>query len=290
MSRRILGISPNTALAALWMTGALASFMAMAISVRELSDSLHTFEILVLRSIIGLVVVYAAVRLSRHGTLRSHQPRWQLRRNVVHFFGQAGWTYGLGVLPLAVVFTLEFTVPAWTALLAVLFLGERFSRSRAVSVAGGIIGVLIILRPDTALPDAAALIVLGAAMAYAGAHTMTKQLTHTDGALAILFWMSAIQLPLGLVANAAFGAWVMPTLGDAPWVMVVGLAALSAHYCMTRALKLADATIVMPLDFVRLPLIVLVGWAFYGEMLRIEVAIGASIIIASLLYTLRRER
>jgi len=134
------------------------------------------------------------------------------------------------------------------------------------------------------------LVVLGAAVAYAGAHTMTKQLTHTDGALAILFWMSAIQLPIGLAANAAFGAWVMPTLADAPWVLMVGLAALSAHFCMTRALKLADATIVMPLDFIRLPLIVLVGWAFYGEMLRIEVAIGASIIIASLLYTLRRER
>ncbi len=288
-TRRVLGLSPTTALAALWMTGALASFMTMAISVRELSDTLHTFEILVLRSIIGLAVVFMAVTLSRDGTFRSHQPRWQLRRNLVHFLGQAGWTYGLGVLPLAVVFTLEFTVPAWTALLAVLFLGERFSRSRGVSVVGGIIGVLVILRPDSALPDAAALVVLGAAMAYAGAHTMTKQLTRTDSALAILFWMSAVQLPLGLGANAAFGAWVMPTLGDLPWVLAVGLAALGAHFCMTRALKLADVTIVMPLDFIRLPLIVLVGWAFYGEMLRIEVAIGASIIVASLLYALRRE-
>ncbi|MDP7539145.1 MAG: DMT family transporter [Alphaproteobacteria bacterium] len=289
-SRRILGILPTTALAALWMCGTVASFMAMAISVRELSDTLHTFEILTLRSIIGLIVVYLVVTLSREGTLRSRQPRWQLRRNLLHFFGQAGWTYGLSVLPLAVVFTLEFTVPAWTALLAVLFLGERFSRSRGVSVAGGIIGVLVILRPDTAMPDAAALVVLGAAVAYAGAHTMTKQLTRTDGALAILFWMSAIQLPLGLGANAAFGTWVMPTTGDLPWVLMVGLAALSAHFCMTRALRLADATIVMPLDFIRLPLIVLVGWAFYGEALRLEVAIGASVIIVSLLYALRRER
>jgi drug/metabolite transporter (DMT)-like permease len=134
------------------------------------------------------------------------------------------------------------------------------------------------------------LIVLGAAIAYAGAHTMTKQLTRTDGSLAILFWMSVIQLPLALGFIAFGDGWRMPAAADWPWIALVGFAALTAHFCMARALSVADAIVVMPLDFARLPLIALVGMLLYGEVVTIEVGIGAAIIAASLMYALRRER
>jgi len=278
--------------AALWMCGTLVSFSAMAVAIRELSASQGTFQILAWRSIVGLAVLVPVALLRGRGLLATRQLRWQVRRNLVHFLGQAGWTYGIAVLPLTVVFTLEFTMPAWTALLAVLFLGERLSRGRALAIAGGIAGVVVILRPDVALPDPAALIVLAAAMAYAAAHTMTKQLTRSDGALAILFWMSAIQLPLGAgVALAlAGGDWPLPGWVAAPWIALVGLAALAAHFCLARALKLADATVVMPLDFLRLPLIAGVGAVLYGEAPTPAVALGAAIIVLSLAFALRAER
>lgn len=283
-------MSPSASAAALWMIGTIVSFVAMAVAIRELSESHHTFWILSLRSFVGLAALGVVVAFVGKRAIASQAPGWQIRRNLAHFLGQSGWTYGLGVLPLATVFTLEFTVPAWTALLAVLFLGERLSGARAVAVAGGIAGVLVILRPGLAAPEPAALVVLGAAVAYAAAHGMTKHLTRSDGVLAILFWMAAVQLPLALAANAAFGRFTWPVAADAPWIAVVGLAALGAHACLARALSLADAIIVLPLDFLRLPLIVLVAWALYGEALRPEVALGGAIILATLLDALRRER
>jgi drug/metabolite transporter (DMT)-like permease len=278
--------------AALWMGGTLVSFSAMAVAIRELSATQGTFEILAWRSVVGLTVLVPLGAVRGWGVLATRQPHWQLRRNLVHFLGQAGWTYGIGVLPLATVFTIEFTMPAWTALLAVSFLGERATWPRAIAIAGGIAGVVVILRPDVAVPDPAALVVLGAAIAYAAAHTMTKQLTRSDGALAILFWMSAIQLPLGVGAALALsgGAWTRPGWAEAPWIALVGLGALAAHFCLARALKLADATVVMPLDFLRLPLIAGVGAALYGETPAPEVAAGAAIIVASLALALRREK
>ena len=154
--------------AAAWMVGTLVSFIAMAVAVRELSVSLHTFEILAWRSLVGLVATLGIGAVAGWHLLKAVQLRWQVGRNLVHFLGQAGWAYGLAVLPLATVFTLEFTMPAWAALLAILFLGERMTLSRAVAVAGGFIGILVILQPGVVAIDTDMLIVLGSALVYAG--------------------------------------------------------------------------------------------------------------------------
>jgi len=278
--------------AAAWMVGTLVSFTAMAIAVRELSTSLHTFEILAWRSAVGLVAMVGLGAFAGWQVLKPVQLRWQIGRNLMHFVGQAGWAYGIAVLPLATVFTLEFTMPAWASVLAILFLGERMTLARAVAVGGGFVGILVILQPGVVALDAAMLIVLGSALAYAMAHTMTKHLTRRESIPAILFWMALIQLPIGLgLALSPLGdGWTMPGMAEAPWILVVGLGALTAHLCLARAFSIADAIIVMPLDFVRLPLVVVIGASFYGEALRPEVAIGGAIIVATLLYALIRER
>ncbi len=276
--------------AALWMTGVLICFTTMAVAVRELSANHGAFSILAMRSVVGLAVVGPAALWLGTARLRTRMPAWQAARNLVHFVGQAGWTWGLTALPLATVFTLEFTVPAWVAVFAVCFLGERLTLGRAVAVCGGVAGVLVILTGSGAGPVWAMAVVLGAAAAYAGAHTITKHLTRGDGILPILFWMLVVQLPIGLVLSAAFEDWRLPDAADAPWVLAVGLAALGAHFCLTRALATADAIVVMPLDFLRLPLVAVVAAWLYDEALAAEVAAGAAIIVASLLYALRRER
>ncbi len=88
--------------------------------------------------------------------------------------------------------------------------------------------------------------------------------------------MTIIQLPIGFVAT--IGDWAWPSMEAWPWLVLVGITALSAHYCMARAFKLADAMIVVPMDFLRLPLIALVGFLFYNEALDIWVAVGAAIV------------
>lgn len=278
--------------AAGWMVGTLVSFIAMAVAVRELSVTLHTFEILAWRSVVGLVAMLGLGAVAGWRLLKPVQLRWQIGRNLMHFLGQAGWAYGIAVLPLATVFTLEFTMPAWASLLAIMFLGERMTMARATAVVGGFVGILVILQPGVVALDTSMLIVLGSALAYALAHTMTKHLTRRESVPAILFWMALVQLPIGLgLALSPLGdGWTMPGLAEAPWIAVVGFGALSAHFCLARAFSIADAIIVMPLDFVRLPLIVLIGAWFYGEALRPEVALGAAIIITTLLFALIRER
>jgi drug/metabolite transporter (DMT)-like permease len=264
--------------AALWMSGALLSFTAMAISGRVLSVELTTFQILFFRSLVGLVVIGAVVHRAGGTVLRTKTPLTHLVRNLAHFGGQYGWFYGIAHIPLAQVFAIEFTMPIWTALLAVPVLGERLSRARMLAIAMGFAGILIILRPGAGSISVAALAVLGAAFAYAISHVFTKRLSATDSALAILFYMTAIQLPLGLLP--ALPGWKWPSAASWPWVALVALGALSAHYCLTRALRLADATAVIPMDFLRLPLIALVGFAFYHEALEPAVILGAVVVFA----------
>jgi drug/metabolite transporter (DMT)-like permease len=145
-------------------------------------------------------------------------------------------------------------------------------------MATGFVGVLVILRPGLAVVSIGALAVLGAAVAYAVAYVMTKKLSATESPLSILFYMTAIQLPLGLAA--ALFDWRWPSAWAWPWVAVVAVTALLAHYCITRAFRLADATVVVPLDFLRLPLIAVLGWLLYAEPVNGWVLLGALIVFA----------
>ena len=278
---------PGPVRAALWMVGTLMSFAAMAIAVREVSPALGVFEILFFRSLVGLFVVVILIHRSGWAAVGTKRPGLQVVRNIIHFGGQFGWVYGVLLIPLAQAFAIEFTTPIWTALMAAVFLGERFSGARAFAVVVGFIGVLVIQRPDTGNVDVAALAVLGGAFCYAASNTITKRLTRDDAPLAIIFYMSVVQLPLALVP--ALGEWVTPALADVPWFILLGIAGLSAHFCMARAFLLADATVVVPIDFLRLPLIAWVGFAFYDEGLEIATLIGAAIILSGIYVGIRIE-
>ena len=278
---------PDALRAALWMGGALLSFSVMAVAARELLERMGVFEILFLRSAISLLMVLAVLPRYGIGALRTGQPGMHGLRNLCHFGGQYAWVYAIGALPLATVFAIEFTMPVWTAVLATFLLGERLNRGRVTMLALGLAGIAIILRPGLAVVDPAALVMLAGSLAYALTMIATKRLSGSDSPLVVLFWMSLIQMPLGLVP--ALPAWVWPRLAELPWIAFVGVAGFSAHYCLTRAFRLADATVVVPIDFLRLPLIALVGALAYGEAIDPLVMLGAAVIFAGTYYSLRRE-
>lgn len=275
----------------LWMVGALLSFSVMAVSIRELSRAgLSIFEILAIRSGVALFVLLTLLAVRKD--LRVHAlPRrmgLNLFRNTVHYASQYSWALSLTMLPLATVFALEFTMPAWTAVLAVWFLRERMTPSRLGVVILGLIGVLVILRPGVAGFNPAAILVLLAAFGYAITMITTKQLTKTETTFGIVFWMAVIQLPLSLIGSdpTVFMRFeprhILPAIG-------VGMAGLTSHYCLSNAFRSGDATLVVPLDFMRIPLIAVVGWAFYGERLDVFVLLGAMIIVSGVLWNLRSE-
>lgn len=270
-----------------WMIGTLFSFTLMAIAVRQLSGAIHAYEIMFFRSAGALVLLLPFALAQGRRSLRTEAPKLQIFRNIVHFAAQLGWITGILLLPLSEVFAIEFTTPVWAALIAALVLGERLNRGRIVAVVFGLLGILIILRPGMASIHPGTLAVFGAAIGFAITLVTTKVLMRTDSPLTILLYMSLIQLPIGAILAAQ--VWVMPDPIQFFWLFSIGAVGLSAHYCSARALGLADATIVVPMDFMRLPLIVLVGFALYGETAEPLVLLGALIIFAGNYYSIRRE-
>ena len=274
----------------LWMVGALLSFCVMAVAIRNLSGPLTIMEILTLRAALGLIIVgtVALVRPRERHSINLRRLPLHILRNSVHFSSQYLWALGLVLLPLATVFALEFTMPAWTILLAPFFLGERMTRSRVGAVMLGLIGVLVILRPGVESFKPAALIVLVAALGYGAQNIATKKLTATESTFAIVFWMNVIQLILALAFAGPFFVDRL-TLDLAPAIAGLGAAGLFAHFCLSNAFRAGDASVVVPLDFMRIPLIAVIGWWLYDEPLDAFVFAGAGVIISGILWNLRSE-
>ncbi|MEO8719161.1 MAG: DMT family transporter [Burkholderiales bacterium] len=278
----------NTLRGVLWMGGAVLSFSTMAIAARELLAHMAPFQILFVRSVVMMAIVLVIIAQAEGAVTATVRLPLHVLRNVIHFGGQYCWVFAIGALPLATVFAIEFTMPVWTAVLAAMLLGERLTRPRVVMLVLGLAGVLIILRPGFGVFQLGALVALAAAFLYAGNMIATKRLSSTESPLAVLFWMSVVQTPLALLS--ALPHWVSPPASDLPWMLLIGVGSYTAHYCMTRAFKLADATVVVPIDFVRLPLIAVVGALFYKEAFDPMIIVGAAVIFSGTYYSLSRER
>ena len=274
----------------LWMTGALLCFSAMAVSVRSLAATLGVMEILALRAGFGLMVVatFAAFRTELRATINCQHLRLHLFRNTVHVGSSYLWAMSLLLIPLAMTFALEFTTPAWTLLLAAPVLGERLTASRIGAVVFGLLGVLVILRPGLAAFQPGALLALMAAFGLAVTLIATKKLTRTDSTFAILFWMMLIQLPLTLIASEPLFVTKL-NHEQIPAVIGIGTSGVASHYCLANAFRAGDAGVVVPLDFMRIPLIAVIGWWLYGESLDVFVFLGAGLIITGILWNLRSE-
>ncbi len=276
--------------AAFWMAGAMISFTAMAVGGRSLSGHLDTFEIMMYRSFVGIVLVIGfAYRAGTLGQVRTNRFRLHTIRNIFHFVGQNLWFYALALIPLSQLFAFEFTTPLWVAALAPFVLGEKWTITRLLTVVTGFVGILIVARPDTSHMSLALLAAALCAIGFAGTVLTTKLLSATESVTCILFWLVLLQALFGVVC-AAIDKNITPlTINTFPWVLLVGVCGLLAHFCVTNALALAPATVVSPLEFLRLPLVSAVGYAFYGEPLLLSVFIGAAIILAANVLNIRAE-
>ncbi len=274
--------------AALWMSGSIASFTAMAVAGREVSGLHDTFEIMAVRSAIGLILVVGVGAITGQlGRISRARLGGHVLRNLVHFTGQNLWFLALGLLPLAQVIALEFTSPLWVVLLAPLILGERLTLPRLVASGLGFVGILIVARPDMGNIGIGVLAAAGAALFFALTTLLTKLLTRGEALITILFWLTLMQLVLGIGTALFDGQVRLPTAHTLPWLALIGVAGVLAHLCLTMALSLAPASFVAPVDFVRLPLIAGVGALFYDEALSLPVFLGGAIILGAIWLNLR---
>ena len=273
-------------MAALWMVGWLALMLIVVVAGREATRELNVFQIIEVRSVLGFLMLYPLVR-SRGGfaAMKTARPLLHVGRNLIQYAAQLGWFFALTLIPLGQVVSIEFTMPIWTAILAASFLGERMTTAKISAIALGVVGVIIIVRPVAGEINPGQLIALAAAVGFGISIAMMKSLTRTENTLAIIFWMQVIQSAAGFLPSLY--VWQWPTAAVWGWVVVIAFCGTFSHYCMARAMLYADATVVLPMDFLRVPLTATAGWLIYSERLDMFTVLGAALILTGNLLNLR---
>jgi drug/metabolite transporter (DMT)-like permease len=238
------------------------------------------------RSVLGFVMLYPLIRINGgFAAMRTSRPLQHIGRNLIHYGAQLGWFFALTLIPLGQVVSIEFTMPIWTAILAASFLGERMTFGKVAAVLLGVVGVVVIVRPATGNINPGQLIALGAAVGFGISVAMMKSLTRTERTLTIIFWMLVIQSAAGLFPSLYVWRW--PTAYAWGWMAVIAFCGTFSHYCMARAMLHADAMVVLPMDFLRVPLTAMAGWLIYSERLDTLTILGAALILTGNLLNLR---
>jgi drug/metabolite transporter (DMT)-like permease len=279
----------KTAQAAAWMGGWLTATLAMTVAGRELATTLPVVVLMFFRAVFATAVLSAIVFGLRGGRpARTARLPLHIVRNILHYGAQYCWFWALALIPMAQVISIEFTLPIWAAILAVLFLGERLGARRVAAVALGFLGVLVIVRPGLAATEFGQVVALAAALGFAATVTMTKALTRTDEPLTVIFYMFAIQIVIGAVPTIL--EWQTPQGAQWFWLALVATAGTFSHFCLTKAMSLADNTVILPMDFLRVPLTAVAGLALYGDPITPWLAGGAALILAGNLLNLAPRR
>jgi drug/metabolite transporter (DMT)-like permease len=270
-----------------WMAGWLLLMVVMAIAGRQATQELDVFQIMEVRALIGILLLAPLVNAA--GGLRAMhtaRPLLHLGRNIVHYAAQYAWLLALTMIPLAQLVALEFTMPIWTLLLGAAFLGEAMHRWKVAAVALGVAGVLLIVQPDDTGANTGQLIALASAVGFAVSVALVKLATNTEGATKIMFWMLIMQSVFGLLP--ALTVWRWPSAEVWGWLVIIAFCGTFSHYCMARAMRHAEATVIVPMDFLRVPLTALAGWAIYAERIDLLMVFGTVLILIGNLLNLRK--
>jgi drug/metabolite transporter (DMT)-like permease len=273
--------------AALLMVASAGLFALMAVVIRFASSQLHPFEIAFFRSTFG--ALFALPLLFVHGPSLLLTPKlgFYILRCTIGVGSMLAGFWAIVNLPLAEAIALSYSSPLFVTIGAVLFLGEIVRARRWSAVVAGFIGVLVIVRPGSATFAAGSLVALFAA-AMSGAVTISiKFLSRSEPADRIVLLTTLLWVPLTL--PAALAVWEWPQPGIWPWLVLSGALGTGGHYCWTRALRLADASLLAPLSYLQLLIVAVLAWWLFGEGIDHYTVIGAGIIIGASLYIAQRE-
>lgn len=287
-----------------WGLGAAAAHSFVPIAVGLLKH-IPAIELVLFRNFLGLIILLAIVSWRGFQFLQTKRLGFHIQRNLTNFLGMWLWFAGLAFLPIAKAVALHFTVPLMVVILAVIFLRERPGPVRLICTLIGFLGVLIILRPGAVPLSPAAFLVLGSALSYAGVAIYTRSLGKTEHATTTTFyyqfllsifavlsmfvgWLLVNYIPeFGLSAN--WFTWVTPTLSDTPALLLLAISGTVAPYCLVRAFIHAEATIVEPIEYLRLPITAFVAYLVFDQTTDIWVWAGATIIAGSTYFMTRHE-
>jgi drug/metabolite transporter (DMT)-like permease len=278
--------TPSKPKAALWMLGWLTLMLVMTIAGRETTRELSVFQLLEVRAVLGFFLLYPLIHLNGGlAILKTARLPQHIARNLIHYGAGLCWFFALTLIPIGQVVAIEFTMPIWTAILAVSFLGERMTVWKIAAIVLGLVGVLVIVRPAAGQINPGQLIALAAAVGFGISIALVKFLTRTESTLSILFWMLVVQSVAGFFPSLFVWVWPSPYVWG--WIVVIAICGTFSHFCMVRAMLYADATIVIPMDFLRVPLTATAGWLLYSERLDLLTVVGAALILTGNLLNLK---
>ena len=271
-----------------WMFLQTASMVAMMVAVRALAHKgIPAHESAFFRGLVGVIVMLPWAITATRGVLLPAEWRWVGVRTALAAGGVLFWFLGLGGMPVSDVVAVQFTHPLFVVAGAALLLREAVGARRWAGVAVGFVGALLIVRPGFAAVNPLVFAVLTSAMFNAGVQLITKRVAQTVPGAVLAFYMNLLLAPLAL--GFAAPVWVWPGWAELPWVLAVGVFGTLAHIFLARALKAADASLVGPVDFARLPVAALAGWLLFEEFSDAWTWTGATLIVGAVIWITRRE-
>ena len=271
----------------IWMIIAGIFFTFIGVMIRMANKEVHVLEIVFFRYLISLIIMIPwMARRGLHGLKGKNLPIL-FARSLSSYIGAIFWFASMIYLPLAEATALGYTAPLFATLGAVLFLGEIAGHRRWSALALGFLGTLIILRPGIETITLPALYAIGGAIFIANSVLLVKVLNRTESPETIVLYMGIFSTPLSL--GAAIFFWKTPSLETLFWLIGIGLFSTLAHLAYTRSFAIADASAVLPYDYIRILMVAAVGFGIYGEILDIWTWAGTIVIISSTLYIARRE-
>ena len=264
---------------AAWMILAGFCWTIMTILVRQLSADYSSFEILFFRNLVSVCILLPLAMRSGLSSLKTQRLPLHSLRALLSYIGVLLLFYGIANIPLPDVTALSFTQPLFVVILAALILKEAVNGARWIAVIAGFVGLLVIVRPGVVAVELATILVLLSAFSYAVSNICVKRLMTTDTANQSVFYFNLLMLPIALVP--ALFVWVTPALADLPLFVAIGVNGTIAVYAYARSFTLADASAVMPFDFLRMPMAATAAFLLFSETGDIWTWVGSVIIFAS---------
>ena len=272
-----------------WMVVAAIGYSLNAGIVRQLSGDFTPYQIVFWRSVVAVVCLAPFLVSHLKGGAAQSIKSWKLflLRALLTYLGMATTYYALANMPIAEVYALQFTLPIFTIIGAVIVFKERAGAGAWIACAVGFAGTLIILRPGFETISAAALIAIASAVLYAASNITIKMLARTENTTTITLYGNLLMLPLALIP--ALFDWRWPTADTIGWIVALGVFTTLGQWALTRSIAAADARIVWPFDFLRLPFTVAIGYVMFAQVPGIWTWIGAIVIFCAAYYVIRRE-
>jgi len=266
---------------------AVMVFSTMDALIKWLAPRYPVMEIVFFRSVFGLVPLLPSLLREGSAPFRTRRPLGQAGRALIGLGATVCFFYAYRFLPLADVFGIAFAAPLFVTALSVPLLGERVGIRRWSAVIVGFLGVLIMVRPDAGVADAASLITLLGTLCYAISLVFLRNLGKTETTVSIVFYVTCTTT-LASALTMPF-VWITPSAIDLPLLMLVGIMGGVGQLAITRAFRLAPAAVIAPFDYTALPYAAALGYFIWGDVPEPIFLLGAVIVIGSGLYILHRE-